>query len=99
MKRIMKRIIEYYKYLKRNKTITLTYVDGLNDFEFRVPWYVRLVQFINDVLSILYNNIMGNTIWKIIPYSEKWHYRFWPTIGRLDCWWVTKIEKKYLGYE
>ena len=88
----MNRIIKDFKYFKKllsNRTLTLEDKNDVYVYIFKIPLYVRIFQIINRILRGFYN-----TIWSIIPYSEKWYYRLLPHIG-IDNWWFRKLNEKY----
>ncbi len=84
----MNKIAKEFKYckwvLRKNRTLTIEDRNDVHVYTFKVPMYVKLSQCIDYILKNLYN-----TIWKFLPYSQKWHYRLMPNIG-LDYWWFKK---------
>ncbi len=81
--------LKYFKWLFSNRILTLEDKNDVYVYTFKIPLYVRLSQCIDCILRDFYN-----IIWTIIPYSEKWYYRFLPHLG-IDNWWFNKLKVKY----
>jgi hypothetical protein len=85
----MRQSAQYFKYLFKNRTYTIT-DKNFNNIVIKIPLRIRIIQYINDILSRAYN-----WIWKLFPfYSSKWYYKFLPYITLADKWF-SKAESKY----